>query len=44
MDKGAHGKVLGGREEVGYDDQELFAGVRAAAAPIVDARGRRIAA
>jgi len=43
MDKGAHGKVLGGRDEVGYDDQELFAGVRAVAAPIVDARGRRIA-
>jgi DNA-binding IclR family transcriptional regulator len=43
MDKGAHGKVLGGRADVGYDDQELFAGVRAAAAPIVDARGRRIA-
>ncbi len=43
MDKGAHGKVLAGREEVGYDDQELFAGVRAVAAPIVDARGRRIA-
>ena len=43
LDKGAHGKVLAGREEVGYDDQELFAGVRAVAAPIVDARGRRIA-
>ena len=43
IDKGAHGKILGGREEIGYDDQELFAGVRAAAAPIVDARGRRIA-
>jgi len=38
IDKGAHGKILGGREEIGYDD-----GVRAAAAPIVDARGRRIA-
>ena len=43
MDKGAHAKVLRGREEIGYDDQELFAGVRAVAAPIVDARGRRIA-
>ena len=43
LDKGAHGKVLSGREEVGYDDQELFAGVRAVAAPITDARGRRIA-
>src|SRR5438045_6150214 len=28
LDKGAHGKVVAGREEVGYDDQELFAGVR----------------
>jgi DNA-binding IclR family transcriptional regulator len=44
IDKGAHGKVLAGRDDVGYDDQELFAGVRAVAAPIVDARGRRIAA
>ena len=44
MDKGAHGKVLAGRDEVGYDDQELFAGVRAVAAPITDARGKRIAA
>jgi DNA-binding IclR family transcriptional regulator len=43
LDKGAHGKVLAGRDAVGYDDQELFAGVRAVAAPIVDARGRRIA-
>lgn len=43
LDKGAHGKVVAGREEVGYDDQELFAGVRAVAAPIVDARGRRVA-
>ncbi len=42
LDKGAHGKVLAG-EAVGYDDQELFAGVRAVAAPIVDARGRRVA-
>jgi DNA-binding IclR family transcriptional regulator len=43
LEKGAHGKVLSTREEVGYDDQELFAGVRAVAAPIIDARGRRIA-
>jgi len=43
LDKGAHGKVLAGRAEVGYDDQELFAGVRAVAAPIVDARDRRVA-
>ena len=41
--EGAHGKVVATREEIGYDDQELFAGVRAVAAPIVDARGRRIA-
>ena len=44
LEKGAHGKVIGGREEIGYDDQELFRGVRAVAAPIVDARGRRVAA
>ena len=44
LEKGAHAKVLVGRDDVGYDDQELFAGVRAVAAPIVDARGRRIAA
>jgi DNA-binding IclR family transcriptional regulator len=44
LDKGAHAKVLLGREEIGFDDQELFPGVRAVAAPIVDARGRRIAA
>src|SRR5919197_5658503 len=44
LEKGAHAKVLVGREDVGYDDQELFRGVRAVAAPIVDARGRRVAA
>jgi DNA-binding IclR family transcriptional regulator len=43
LDKGAHGKVLTNHEAVGYDDQELFAGVRAVAAPIVDPRGRKIA-
>jgi DNA-binding IclR family transcriptional regulator len=43
LEKGAHGKVISGREEVGYDDQELFAGVRAVAAPIIDARSQRIA-
>jgi DNA-binding IclR family transcriptional regulator len=43
LEKGAHGKVISGHEEVGYDDQELFPGVRAVAAPIIDARGRRIA-
>lgn len=41
LDKGAHGKVVKGAA-VGYDDEELFPGVRAAAAPIVDARGKRI--
>ena len=43
LDKGAHGKVLAGRAEVGYDAQELFRGVRAVAAPITDANGKRIA-
>jgi DNA-binding IclR family transcriptional regulator len=43
IDAGAHGKVLGSREEIGYDDQELFRGVRAAAAPIVDPSGKRVA-
>src|SRR3954467_9542417 len=42
LDKGAHGKVMKGAA-IGYDDEELFPGVRAAAAPIVDARGRKIA-
>src|SRR5437762_6073096 len=41
---GAHGKVLSGGADIGYDDEEYLAGVRAAAAPIIDARGRRIAA
>ena len=41
---GAHGKVLGGQVAIGYDDEEYLAGVRAAAAPVIDARGRRIAA
>lgn len=42
LDKGAHARALaaGG---VGYDDEELFPGVRAAAAPIVDAHGRTVA-
>src|SRR5919204_3422264 len=44
LDRGAHGKVIVGREDVGYDDQELFRGVRAVAAPITDARGRRVGA
>jgi DNA-binding IclR family transcriptional regulator len=40
---GAHAKVLTGGADVGLDDEEYLAGVRAAAAPIIDARGRRIA-
>ncbi len=43
LDKGAHSRVLLGNAPVGYDDQELFAGVRAVAAPVTDARGRRVA-
>ena len=39
LNEGAHGKVMAGAK-IGYDDEELFPGVRAAAAPIVDARGR----
>jgi len=41
---GAHGKVLVGKEPIGYDDEEYLPGVRATAAPIVDPTGRRIAA
>jgi DNA-binding IclR family transcriptional regulator len=41
---GAHAKVLSGGADIGYDDEEYLAGVRAVAAPIVDARGRRVAA
>ena len=41
---GAHAKVLTGGADIGYDDEEYLAGVRAVAAPIVDARGRRVAA
>ena len=41
---GAHAKVLSGGADIGYDDEEYLAGVRAVAAPIVDSRGRRIAA
>jgi DNA-binding IclR family transcriptional regulator len=43
LNEGAHGKVITKGDAVGYDDEELFAGVRAAAAPVVDARGRKIA-
>ena len=41
---GAHAKVLTGGADIGYDDEEYVAGVRAAAAPVVDAHGRRVAA
>jgi DNA-binding IclR family transcriptional regulator len=41
---GAHAKVLSGGADIGFDDQEYLAGVRAVAAPVVDARGRRVAA
>jgi DNA-binding IclR family transcriptional regulator len=44
LDTGAHAKVLRGVEAIGYDDEEYLPGVRAAAAPITDAGGRRIAA
>lgn len=40
---GAHAKVLVGTEPVGFDDEEYLEGVRAAAAAVVDARGRKIA-
>ncbi len=43
LDRGAHARVLQKRERIGYDDEELFAGVRAAAAPVRDARGRTVA-
>ena len=42
LDAGAHGKAMKGAA-VGYDDEELFPGVRAAAAAISDARGRKVA-
>lgn len=41
---GAHAKVLSGGADIGIDDEEYLAGVRAVAAPIFDAHGRRIAA
>ena len=41
LDRGAHGNALR-TGAVGYDDEALFPGVRAAAAAIEDARGRRI--
>lgn len=44
LDAGAHGKVLLHGDRIGYDDQELFRGVRAVAAAVTDARSRRVAA
>ena len=44
LETGAHAKVLRGGEPIGFDDEEYLPGVRAAAAPITDAAGRRIAA
>ena len=44
LETGAHAKVLLRKEAIGYDDEEYLPGVRAAAAPITDANGRRIAA
>lgn len=41
---GAHAKVLSGGADIGFDDEEYLAGVRAAAAPVIDAHGRRVAA
>src|ERR687887_609554 len=40
---GAHGKFLAGEEPIGLDDEEYLEGVRAAAAPIVDAAGEKVA-
>lgn len=42
LDEGAHGKAMAGAV-IGYDDEELFPGVRAAAAAVVDPRGRKVA-
>ena len=41
---GAHAKVLTGGAAIGIDDEEYLAGVRAVAAPVFDAHGRRVAA
>jgi len=43
-DVGAHAKVLAGGADIAFDDEEYLAGVRAAAAPVIDARGRRVGA
>ncbi|MBI3521507.1 MAG: helix-turn-helix domain-containing protein [Chloroflexi bacterium] len=42
LDAGAHGKVIIGELPIGYDDGSYLAGVRAAAGPVIDKRGRRI--
>ena len=42
LERGAHGKALR-TGAVGYDDEELFPGVRAVAAAVEDARGERVA-
>lgn len=42
LNDGAHGKVIAGAK-IGYDDEELFPGVRAAAAAIVDVHGHTVA-
>lgn len=44
LDTGAHGKVIAGRQRIGYDDEEYLRGVRAVAAPVADATGHRVAA
>lgn len=40
---GAHAKVLRDGAAIGLDDEEYLAGVRAAAAPVIDTHGRRVA-
>lgn len=40
---GAHRRVLVEGQTVGLDDEEYLEGVRAAAAPVVDAQGRKVA-
>jgi DNA-binding IclR family transcriptional regulator len=39
---GCHGKVLVGKQWIGYDDERYVPGVRGVAAPILDAHGVRI--
>jgi DNA-binding IclR family transcriptional regulator len=42
LDAGCHGKVLLKHQPIGYDDETYVPGVRAVAAPILDARSRRV--